>query len=108
MYKKITYITDSKKEKDYAREYLKNVEDFCFKYDFDLTIIDIGEMSRLKRLYAKFKYQNLDKVPYVEYACNILFGGIDEKGLKEFISWNQTDWYDNPLGDDGRYIRISK
>lgn len=108
MYKKITYITDGKKEKNYTREYLKNMKDFCAKYDFDLTIIDIGEMNFLKRLFVRIKYQDLDKIPYVQYAGNVLFGRIDEVGLREFISWNQTDWYDNPLENNGEYIRNIK
>ena len=99
---------NSKTEKDYAKVYLKNIKEFCAEYDFDLTIIDIGKMNRLKRFAIRIRYQGLDDIPQVRYADNTLFGCIDEKGLKEFISWNQTDWYDNPLGDDGKYIKLKR
>jgi len=105
MYKKITYIRNSKTEQDYAKEYLKNIKEFCAKHDFDLTIIDMGKMNRLKKFAIKVRYRGLDKVPQVRYAGNTLFGGISKLGLKEFIAWTQTDWHDNPLGDGGRYIK---
>ena len=108
MYKKITYVMNSKIEQDYAKAYLKNIKEFCAEYDFDLTIIDMGKVSRLKRFSIRLRYQGLNAVPHVRYAGNILFGCIDEKGLKEFIAWNQTDWYDNRLGDDGKYIKVKR
>lgn len=93
-------MLDSRNEKQLL--YLEHIKKFTEKYNFELEVIDLGKMNRIRRAFVRGGGRAL---PCVDYAGNIFYGGISEESLKRFINWSQTNWIDEPLNNEGKYVK---